>query len=230
MVERELPKLEVASSSLVARSTRLSGSLKRVGNEGSYLFEFGTGLPEPQLFGRDVKVGFARFFLCLNQGVRRSGGARFGAMSDTVIERLREYIDSLLPAMGLELFDIQYRREGHGWVLRLIVDKPEGVTLDDCSQVSRETSDFLDVEDLIDHPYHLEVSSPGLERPLRSVEECGRHLGKKARFKLSEEIDGQRVIIGDLQAIKDNTISVVTDEGQTYSLLWDTIVKARLTL
>ncbi len=151
-------------------------------------------------------------------------------MGDTFLDRLREFTDSLLPAMGLELFDIQYRREGHGWVLRLIVDKPEGVTLDDCSQVSRETSDFLDVEELIDHPYHLEVSSPGLERPLRSLEECGLHLGKKARFKLKEEIDGQRVIIGDIQAVKDNTISVATEEGQTFTLFWDTIVKARLTL
>jgi len=182
------------------------------------------------LFGRDVKVGFARFFLCLNQGGRPTGGTPAGAMSDTVLERLTEFVDSLLPAMGLELFDIQYRREGHGWVLRLIVDKPEGVTLDDCSQVSRETSDFLDVEDLIEHPYHLEVSSPGLERPLRSVEECSRHLEKKARFKLNEEIDGQRVIIGDMQAAEDNTISVVTAEGHTYTLPWDTIVKARLTL
>jgi ribosome maturation factor RimP len=151
-------------------------------------------------------------------------------MSDTVIERLREFSDSLLPAMGLELFDIQYRREGHGWVLRLIIDKPDGVTLDDCSRVSRETSDFLDVEDLIEHPYHLEVSSPGLERPLRSVEECGRQLGKKARFKLKEAIDGQRVLIGDLQAVEDNTISVLTEEGRTYALSWETIVKARLTL
>ncbi len=151
-------------------------------------------------------------------------------MSETVLERVREFADSLLPAMGLELFDIQYRREGHGWVLRLIVDKPDGVTLDDCSQVSRETSDFLDVEDLIEHPYHLEVSSPGLERPLRSAEECGRHLGKKARFKLKEDLDGQRVLIGDLQAVEDNTIVVVTEEGRTYELFWDTIVKARLTL
>ncbi len=151
-------------------------------------------------------------------------------MSDAVIERLREFADSLMPAMGLELFDIQFRREGHGWVLRLIIDKAEGVSLDDCSQVSRETSDFLDVEDIIDHPYHLEVSSPGLERPLRTLEECRRHQGKKARFKLKEETVNQRLIIGDLQAVKDDEIYVVTEEGQTHRLLWSNIVKARLTL
>lgn len=151
-------------------------------------------------------------------------------MSDKVIERLTEFTDSLLPAMGLELFDIQFRREGHGWVLRLIVDKEEGVTLDDCSQVSRETSDFLDVEDLIDHPYHLEVSSPGLERPLRSLEDCRRHLGKKARFKLKEEVDSQRSIVGDLQAVENEEIYVVSQAGKSHRLEWANVKKARLTL
>ena len=151
-------------------------------------------------------------------------------MSDTVTERVREFADSLLPAMGLELFDVQFRREGHGWVLRLMVDKEEGVTLDDCSRVSRETSDFLDVEDIIEHPYHLEVSSPGLERPLRTVEECRRHLGKKARFKVKEEVDSRRVIIGELQSIDKDEISVLSEEGETFKLNWENVQKARLTL
>lgn len=151
-------------------------------------------------------------------------------MSATVIERVREFADSLLPAMGLELFDVQFRREGHGWVLRLVVDREEGVKLDDCSRVSRETSDFLDVEDIIEHPYHLEVSSPGLERPLRTVEECRRHLGKKARFKVKEEVDSRRVIIGELQSIDKDEISVLSEEGETFKLNWENVQKARLTL
>ena len=149
---------------------------------------------------------------------------------DRVIERVRDFAQSLLPAMGLELFDVQFRREGHGWVLRLVVDKAEGVTLDDCSQVSRETSDFLDVEDIIDHPYHLEVSSPGLERPLRTVEECRRHLGKKARIKLKEKVDSRRVIIGELVTVEENELAVLTDEGETHRLEWGNVEKARLTL
>ncbi|MBT8330424.1 MAG: ribosome maturation factor RimP [Desulfofustis sp.] len=149
---------------------------------------------------------------------------------DTVIERVREFAESLLPAMGLELFDVQFRREGHGWVLRLVVDKKEGVSLDDCSQVSRETSDFLDVEDIIDHPYHLEVSSPGLERPLRTMAECQRHLGKKARIKLNEEVDSQRVIIGELVTTEQNELKVLSEEGTTYRIKWENIHKARLTL
>ncbi len=149
---------------------------------------------------------------------------------DTVIERVREFAESLLPAMGLELFDVQFRREGHGWVLRLVVDKEEGVTLDDCSQVSRETSDFLDVEDIIDHPYHLEVSSPGLERPLRTMAECQRHLGKKVRIKLKEEIDFQRVIIGELKQAEKDELTVLSEQGTTNNIEWENVQKARLTL
>ena len=149
---------------------------------------------------------------------------------DTVIERVREFAESLLPAMGLELFEVQFRREGHGWVLRLVVDKEDGVTLDDCSQVSRETSDFLDVEDIIDHPYHLEVSSPGLERPLRTMAECQRHLGKKVRIKLKQELDAQRVIIGELETAEQDELTVLSEEGTTYNIEWENVQKARLTL
>ena len=64
-------------------------------------------------------------------------------MSERVIERIREFSVSFLPSMGLELYDVHFRREGHGWILRLVIDSPKGVTLDQCSLVSRETSDFL---------------------------------------------------------------------------------------
>ena len=151
-------------------------------------------------------------------------------MSEAVIYRIREYVESLLPAMGLELFDIQFRREGHGWVLRLIVDSEKGVSLDDCSQVSRETSDFLDVEDLIDHAFHLEVSSPGLERPLRSVEECRRHAGKKARVKLREPVDGQKVVIGLIEQIDEDRVTLVAEKGKTLTFAWENVQKARLAL
>jgi ribosome maturation factor RimP len=151
-------------------------------------------------------------------------------MSDVIIDRVREFAESLLPSLGLELFDVQFRREGHGWVLRLIIDKPEGVSLDDCSRVSRETGDFLDVEDLIEQQYHLEVSSPGLERPLRSIAECRTHLGKKARFKLHKAIDSERVVVGRIERVEDHLVTVVTEQQKTYELDWSLINKARLAL
>lgn len=151
-------------------------------------------------------------------------------MSEAVIDRVREFAVSLLPSLGLELYDIQFRREGRGWVLRVIIDNPSGVSLDDCSKVSREMSDFLDVEDLIDHAYNLEVSSPGIERELRNIAECERFQGEKIRVKLTEEMDGQRVCTGELMKLEDTVLVVKTEEGKTCRFPWDNIKKARLML
>ena len=151
-------------------------------------------------------------------------------MTDFVTDRIREFADSFLPSMGLELYDIQFRREGHGWILRLIIDRKEGVTLDHCSKVSRETSDFLDVEDLINHPYNLEVSSPGAERALRNPAECERFVGERVRLKMKEEIEGQRVFIGELTGVAGESLTVVTEAGENLSFSWEQIKKARLTL
>jgi len=151
-------------------------------------------------------------------------------MSEQVIERVREFAVSLLPSMGLELYDVHFRREGHGWVLRLVIDSPKGVTLDDCSLVSRETSDFLDIEDFVEHAYNLEVSSPGMERTLRDIGECERFTGEKVRVKLSGEQGGQRVFIGDLCGTADNAVTIRGEEGKEYTFPWDGIKKIRLTL
>ena len=151
-------------------------------------------------------------------------------MNEGVISSIRKFAESLLPAMGLELYDVQFRRENQGWVLRLIIDRTGGVSLDDCSRVSREVSDFLDVEDLIDHQYHLEVSSPGVERTLRSLAECPRFVGEKIRVKLSQERDGQKVFVGRLQEVGDGTLIVELENGAVHILPWDEINKARLSL
>ncbi len=151
-------------------------------------------------------------------------------MTDFVTERIREFAATLLPSMGLELYDVHYRREGHGWVVRLIIDSVNGISLDDCSRVSRETSDFLDVEDLIDHAYHLEVSSPGAERTLRNPSECERFVGERIRLKTKEEVEGQRVFAGMLEAVAEKTLVIVTEDGKKYVFPWEHIKKARLTL
>ncbi len=151
-------------------------------------------------------------------------------MNEFIIEKVAEFAESLLPAMGLELVEVQFRREGHGWVLRIFIDSDGGITVDHCADVSREVSDFLDVEDLIDHPYHLEVSSPGLERPLRSREDFQRFAGRKARVKLHEAVDGQKVFVGTLQASGDDTIELLLDDASTVRFTFESISKARLSL
>ena len=150
-------------------------------------------------------------------------------MNDPVTDRVSEFAESLLPTLGLELYDVQFRREGHGWVLRLMIDKAGGVSLEDCSRVSRETSDFLDVEDFIDHPYHLEVSSPGAERGLRNADECSRFIGELVRVKLLREHEGEKVFIGELHAATSEILTLNV-EGKEIGFPWEDIKKARLTL
>jgi len=131
--------------------------------------------------------------------------------------------------MGMELVEIQFRREGHGWVLRLFIDKEGGITIDDCAAVSREISAYLEVEDLIDHAYHLEVSSPGLERPLRKREDFIRFAERLVRIKLREPINGQRVLIGTLLGLEGEMVLLEMD-NETVRIDMENIAKARLTL
>ena len=112
-------------------------------------------------------------------------------MAETIIGRVEALVRPVLEEMGLELVEVQYRREQSGWVLRFIIDKQEGISLDDCVAVSREVGQLLDIEDIIDQSYNLEVSSPGLERPLKSIADFQRFVGRKARIKTLEAIGGE---------------------------------------
>lgn len=149
-------------------------------------------------------------------------------MSELIIDKLRDFLQGFLPTMELELFDVQFRREGHGWVLRVFIDSEAGVTLEHCSKVSRELGRYLDVEDFIDHAYHLEVSSPGLERPLRSVEDFRRYCGRKARVKVHEALDGEKVFEGMIEKIEDELIYLRLDDGRSIQFSFEKINKARL--
>lgn len=134
-------------------------------------------------------------------------------MSDYVTDKVRGFVESFLPAMNLELVEIQYRQEGEGWMLRLFLDGPDGIGIDQCTKVSRELSLFLDVEDLIPHAFHLEVSSPGLERPLLSMDDFIRFSGKKARIKLRHPLDGQKVFVGSIAAVDEHGFELLFEDG-----------------
>lgn len=151
-------------------------------------------------------------------------------MSELIIYRVQQYLEGLLPALGVELFDVQFRREGHGWVLRIFIDSESGITLDHCSDVSRQLGQYLDVEDIIDHAYHLEVSSPGAERPLRDVKEFRRFQGKKAKVKVHEAIDGQKIFEGMIQDVEGDTIRLQLPDGGSIQFSFSMINKARLAI
>lgn len=149
-------------------------------------------------------------------------------MAGEVIEHVRSIALPLFTELGLELVDIEFRRETGGWVLRLYLDKSGGVTLGDCQRVSEELSDLLDVENLIDHPYTLEVSSPGLNRPLRREADFLRFVGQRARISTSQAIVGQRRFLGVLRGYEDGTVSLEREDGTVVPIPYALIVKARL--
>ncbi|MBF8297421.1 MAG: uncharacterized protein HW395_78, partial [candidate division NC10 bacterium] len=111
-------------------------------------------------------------------------------MSAAIVERVKETALPLLQELGFELVEVEFRREVSGWILRLYLDKSGGLTLGDCQRASEELSDLLDVEDLVDHPYSLEISSPGLNRPLSQEADFLRFAGQRARLTTSQAIAG----------------------------------------
>jgi ribosome maturation factor RimP len=130
--------------------------------------------------------------------------------------------------MGYELVGVELiQRPRVGNLLRLYIDHPDGITLDDCSDVSHQVSGILDVEDPIKGHYDLEVSSPGLDRPLFEREHFERFLGHQVRLVLRTKIAGRRKIVGLLQGIESNNVLVV-DGGEQYSLPLEQIDTARL--
>ena len=151
-------------------------------------------------------------------------------MGELIINTVQDFLRGLLPTMELELFEVQFRREGHGWVLRAFIDAAEGVTLAQCSDVSRELGRFLDVEDIIDQAYSLEVSSPGLERPIRSIDEFRRYCGKKARVKVHEAIDGLKVFEGVIDQDSGEMVHLRLADGRSIEFSFDMISKARLAI
>ncbi len=127
-------------------------------------------------------------------------------MAETVIKQIEAVALPVLKELGFELVEVQYRREQNGWILRLIIDKQDGINLADCAAVSREISQLLDIEDFIDQAYSLEVSSPGLNRPLKSMADFERFVGRKVKIKTIEPIAGEHVFIGKINKTEGESI------------------------
>jgi ribosome maturation factor RimP len=126
-------------------------------------------------------------------------------------------VEPVLAEQGLELVDVEHRREGHGQVVRLLVDRHGGVDLDTLSRLSRELSILLDVDELVPGPYTLEVSSPGIHRPLRKPEHFVPYIGKRVRIRSRASLDGQRNFCGTLTTVTGGGVTLQLDGGpETY--------------
>lgn len=148
-------------------------------------------------------------------------------MSETVVEAITSLVMPVLQEKDLVLVDVLYRRESSGWVLRLLIDKEDGVTLDDCTAVSREVSHLLDIEDIIEQAFNLEVSSPGLDRPLKSVGDFQRFAGRKVKVTTKEPIEGNQVFMGRINKVEDELITMEVGQ-QELRIPFSEVAKARL--
>lgn len=152
------------------------------------------------------------------------------------LEQIRAIAERVATARGLELWDIQSRREAVGHVVRVVLDRPgpaataeDSVSIEDCEQVNREIGTILDVEDPLPFTYTLEVSSPGLDRPLRGPDDYRRFAGRLAKVVVTEPVDNQKAFEGRLGGIEDNeTVLLEARNGRLHKLPLRLIARGRL--
>ena len=152
-----------------------------------------------------------------------------------IIQQVRTIAGRVAAPYGIEIFDVQYRREAQGMVLRVRIDRPgaaataeDSVSVDDCAHVSRDLSAVLDVEDVLPGSYTLEVSSPGLDRPLRNADDYRRFAGRYAKLVVKPAVDGQGYFKGRLGGVDDGAVIVNGDDGRQHRVPIDFITRANL--
>jgi ribosome maturation factor RimP len=155
-----------------------------------------------------------------------------------LIDRIRVVAERVARSYNLEIFDVQFRREPVGWMLRIFVDvagsgdtppaADASPSIQDLEHVSRDISAILDVEETIDHRYTLEVSSPGLDRPLRKAADYRRFAGRLAKIVVSEAVDGQKHFEGRLRGFEHDAIVIETTPGKRQLIPLSLVTRARL--
>ncbi|PID55961.1 ribosome maturation factor [candidate division KSB3 bacterium] len=156
------------------------------------------------------------------------------AGNSSILESVKTLVEPIIRSRQLELVDVEFKHEGPANYLRIFIDKSEGVTLDDCQDVSRECELVLDVENIIQTQYILEISSPGLDRPLKKLEDYLRFQGHLVKIKTYRPIDGQKTFLGYLRGVSEEgretplMVILATQDGQEYHIPYDMIGSARL--
>ncbi len=150
-------------------------------------------------------------------------------------EKLKEKLLPLIEEEGLELVNLEFSPGGPKSLLRIYVDRPAGVTIDNCAKLSRKIADFLDIEDLIPHRYNLEVSSPGLDRPLIKKEDFIRKIGEKIKVFLKEPVEGKLELVGEINKFHEETLYLSTKpegvepgENEEKAVPFNKVLKAKI--
>jgi len=170
-----------------------------------------TGFLEPYYFSFRYKI----IFMEINR--------------EEIEKKIREIVEPIIRGMGFKLFDVEFKPEGRGWVLRIIADKEGGITIKDCETISKKISALLDVEDIIPFSYLLEITSPGLTRPLTKVEHYDFFKGRLVKLILKEPIEGKREVVGLIEDVRNGIIDIRDKEkGDILHIPFSAIAKGRL--
>lgn len=142
-------------------------------------------------------------------------------------EIVAEFAGPIVTSHSFELVDVEFIKEGTNWYLRIYIDKPGGIMIDDCQLVSEEISDILDKKDPIAQSYFLEVSSPGLDRPLKKDSDFERFKGELVEVKVFKPIDGRKIFEGELLGLIDNKINIKIDDKSNMEFERDAVALVR---
>ncbi|KTD28737.1 ribosome maturation factor RimP [Legionella israelensis] len=144
-------------------------------------------------------------------------------------DKLKQLLEPVIEDAGYQLWGIEYLAQGKHSLLRIYIDKPEGIGIDDCERVSKQVSSLLDVEDPISGNYNLEVSSPGISRPLFFTWQYKKYIGSDVQLKLIKPLKNKRKITGTIASVSDDAVVLEIDQEQ-HEILFSAIAKANLTV
>jgi len=149
-----------------------------------------------------------------------------------ITTRTEELVKNIIVNDDLEIVSVEYLKEGSNWVLRVYLEDREGkLSIEDCTRISKDLSNMLDEEDFIDNSYILEVSSPGVERPLRNEDDYNRFKGEKVFIKTYAPLNGQKEFNGTLKGLVDNSVKIISnDTEEIIEIPYKSIANARLSI
>ena len=172
------------------------------------------------------RVDFGPLFLRDAPDVRKAGGNM--SRRDEYEQKAEALLAPIVEGQGFELVDVEYVKEAGNWYLRGYIDKPGGITVNDCEAVSRAFSDKLDEEDFIEESYIFEVSSPGLGRPLKKEKDFARSIGEEVEIRTFRPINRQKEFIGILEAYDKETVTIELEEEEKMQINRSDIALIRL--
>ena len=153
---------------------------------------------------------------------------RGGLRVSSKLEQLQDLLAPVVESLGYECWGVEFLSQGRHSLLRVYIDHANGVLVEDCEKVSRQISGVLDVEDPIASEYTLEVSSPGMDRPLFTLEQFAKHVGEQVKIKLRSPFEGRRNFQGLLRGVEEQDVVVLVDDHE-FLLPIDLIDKANIT-